>query len=283
MFYLKDTWIGLDINRKCNLQCQQCNHFSNYANIETISYEETKSWIDNWSKIIYPSRFWFGGGEPFLNKEWHKYLELIEYIWPNCKDKILYTNGLLLNNHNNIIDICKKTNTNISITYHSDEDIYKNKINANILNLIKNYNYTKKYVKSSQSYYIYIDNIYIKIRNKTSNLWQKFYKNEQKNIEPFDDNNIIESYKNCVCPAPTIYKDRIYKCSPTAFLKETIENIKPNHNKWDKYLTYQGIHWSDNIKNIEEFFNKKEEWVCNMCPSNKIILNDKPIYRKDYK
>lgn len=282
MLYLKDKWIGIDITRKCNLQCQQCNHFSNHTNVDTISYKKTEEWINNWSKVIYPDSFWFGGGEPFLNKEWYKYLELISIVWPECNNKIIYTNGLLLNNYDNIIEICKKTNTNISITYHSDDITYKNKVKSNILKLINNYQYDKKIIKNSQSYYIYIDNIYVKIRNKTNNLWQRFYKNENQNMEPFEDNNIIESYNNCVCPAPTIYNDRIYKCSPTAFLKETIENIKPISNKWNKYLKYQGIHWSDSRINIEDFFNKKEEWVCNICPSSKIIMDKKPIYRKDY-
>ena len=276
MHYLDKEWIGIDIARSCNLQCEQCNHFSDLVTAETITFDKSKIWVENWSNVIYPKRFWFAGGEPLLSNDWYKYLELVQEVWKNCDDKLLYTNGLLLSKYSNLLEVCKKTKTSICISVHSIEIKQVLEEVNNIL--IKEKYIDKRYVQKSQSYYFYLKDIYVKVRDMTTQHWKRFYKGHRNSMEPYEDNNIRNSWLNCVCKAPTIYNDRIYKCSPLAFLKDTIDTVNPISNKWDKYLEYSGIHWTDSENKILEFFKKEEEWMCNMCSSKEIIIKNKVIY-----
>ena len=49
--------------------------------------------------------------------------------------------------------------------------------------------------------------------------------------------------------------------------------------KFDEYLKYKPIHYSDSLENIANFFqtNSKPESICNMCPSKIVKVRNKSI------
>lgn len=79
----------------CNLNCNGCSHFSplvpgeKYPTINEIEHEflQIKKIVEHieWIRIL--------GGEPFLNRDWKKYVELTRKLWPYSKISIV-TNGL---------------------------------------------------------------------------------------------------------------------------------------------------------------------------------------------
>lgn len=60
----------------------------------------------------------------------------------------------------------------------------------------------------------------------------------------------------------------------TAYLSLTKE-IYNLSNKWDYYLTYQPLGPTSTDEEVEEFFNRKAENCCSMCPSTR-----QPLFQK---
>lgn len=92
-------YLEYHIADECNLNCSSCSHFSPlvrdkyYPEVDQIAADLKKltSIVDHieWIRVM--------GGEPFLNKDWIKYLQITREIWPFSKISIV-TNGILLKN-----------------------------------------------------------------------------------------------------------------------------------------------------------------------------------------
>lgn len=91
------SYLEYHIADKCNLNCASCSHFAPlvkedyYPDLNNIAKD-----MERLGKIVdYIEQIRILGGEPFLNKDWKKYLEITRCAWPYSKISIV-TNGLLL-------------------------------------------------------------------------------------------------------------------------------------------------------------------------------------------
>ena len=67
--------IDIHVANRCNLNCDGCNHWSNYGFTEVFSVDTLYEWAEPWSKILNPERINLLGGEPLLNKQCGKIVE----------------------------------------------------------------------------------------------------------------------------------------------------------------------------------------------------------------
>lgn len=80
------------ITNVCNLNCQNCNRFNNYAFSGHQRWKDHEEQYQKWSKIVDFDTIGILGGEPLLNPEFPIWLNNIATLWPNSIIKII-SNG----------------------------------------------------------------------------------------------------------------------------------------------------------------------------------------------
>lgn len=83
------------ITHVCNLACEQCNRFNNYAFQGHFDWQEHRKEYQAWSKLIKFDQIGILGGEPLLHPKFYDWLHGIAELWPDSEIKVM-TNGTLL-------------------------------------------------------------------------------------------------------------------------------------------------------------------------------------------
>lgn len=238
----------------CNFTCESCSHFSNHGISDVIPIKTLERWYSMWNKRIVPKRMAILGGEPLLNKDIVDIIYMTREMWNEKNEYFeLVTNGWLLHKYPELPKALEDTNCVLSISIHGTTDAY----NKKILEI-------KKTLKAwSNKFNFKINPMHM------SNKWFKTYKGFGDNIQPFEDNNYEKSWDNCHAGQECfqLLNENIYKCCNLAYLSL----VKQKYNissKWNSYLNYKPLDSSCSDKEIVEFFNKKAEIYCAMCPSN---------------
>lgn len=113
-------YIEYHVADHCNLNCRACIHFSPLVPGERFAdYEQVASDLKRLHELVpYVERIHILGGEPLLNKELYRYLDLTRQIYPYAVIAIV-TNGLLLKNIDaDLVDSIKKNNVHIWISLY---------------------------------------------------------------------------------------------------------------------------------------------------------------------
>lgn len=255
----------------CNFTCESCSHFSNHNINENVSLKTLEKWYSLWNKRIVPLKMAVLGGEPLLNKEILDIIYMTREMWSKENQYFeLVTNGFLLHKYPELPKVLEDTNCVLSVSIHGTSEKYNNKfekIDQLILDWKQKYNF------KVNPYYM-------------SNSWVQVYKNYGDYLEPFEDNNFQRSWDYC----PTgqqcfqLLDGKIYKCSMLAYLPKVKEKYSLS-SKWDKYLSYLPLDSNCSDNEILEFFNRKAEQYCSMCPAYPVTFekNDPLLPNSYYK
>ena len=177
-------------------------------------------------------------------------------MWPDPRTRIqVATNGLLLHLHPRLPRALSDTDISLDISIHSDGSIsprYQGKISRSL-------DLARKWQREYG----------IEVNPNPSVPWIEGYKGFGNEIMPFEDNNPRKSWDNCCTGQECfqLFEDRLWKCAPLAYLK--LQDRKFNlSEKWKPYLQYEPLNPGCTDEEIIEFFNRKAESVCGMCPSD---------------
>lgn len=253
---LKITHLEWHVTHACNFTCENCCHYSNHKFTTGVSLEELRNWYSSWSHRLEPETIDILGGEPLLNKDICEIVQMTREHWPVSKIDIT-TNGALLDRFPKLPIYLKKYNVGLKISKHGTNAEY-NSLWESIVNFVEGWR--EKYSITVNFW-------------ESDLVWFKSYKGFGKNIEPFEDNDPEESWKNCITGQDCwqIYNGKIYKCAPLAYLPMLNQKYKLS-NKWKHYLSYTPLPPNCSDKELTDFFNKKAESYCAMCPKNPQIL-----------
>lgn len=255
----------------CNLTCEGCAHFSNHGHGGLVKYDDLKLWYDTWSPRLAPETIDLLGGEPLLNKEIYKIIELTRKSWDHesleCLN--LQTNGFLLDRYPDLPLVLKDNNCKITLSQHGDSE-----------------NYNKSFLPAQQILLEWAEKYQIDVEIVPCHTyWFEIYKGYGNNMMPYEDNDPEESWNNCITGQDCfqLLDNKIYKCCMLAYLPYQAKKYKLSP-KWDHYLTYAPLTSDCTDDAIIEFFNKKAESYCGMCPKNprQITTNDPTTPRAHY-
>ncbi|MGY8865598.1 MAG: hypothetical protein ACKVJK_08180, partial [Methylophagaceae bacterium] len=179
-------------------------------------------------------------------------------------------NGVLLYKYPDLPKVLRDNNCGLEISKHGTNTEYNELwkgIEATALEWVEQYGIKVDFWKSDV-------------------VWYKMYKGFGSNMQPYEDNDPEQSWDNCITGQDCwqIFEGNIYKCAPLAYLPMTNDTYKLS-NKWDHYLTYNPITPECTDEELTEFFNRKAESFCAMCPKNPQILhrkNDPRLTKKYY-
>jgi len=244
--------VQLHITHSCNLTCEGCTHYSNHGHSGMLSLEEGSKWMDLWNKRIIPERFTILGGEPALNKDLTKFIYLAKEKWPNSYLELI-SNGFHLHRHPDLPKALIDTQTVIGISVHTRE-------HPEYIEKFKPvYKLAKKWLLMG-----------VKVEMRHSSLdWLRQYQGYGDKMLPYEDNNPESSWKNCVSRACIqLHEGKIWKCPALAYLPMQAEKFNLSE-KWDPYLKYKPLLPECSDEELIEFFNRKSESYCSMCPAEK--------------
>ncbi len=266
----------------CNLSCLGCTNYSDLPLKGFLSWDDARKMIEPWVQRIEMPDFSVIGGEPLLNPTIKDWVIGLRDLLPNSRLR-LTTNGLLLHKKLDIVDLMHDIgNSLFKITVHCEDE----KLNNSIEEIFNRFKWTKTQ-EFGLTRWVTSNGFKLQINRPTQ--FVKTYVGEYINMMPHNSNP-VDAYKICSQPnCPLLYNGKIYKCSTSALLADTLNHVgNPNFEMWKPYLS-NGIGIDCSQEELVQFVNNhgKPNTICRMCPTvndvDSCVDHLKNVSRKKYK
>lgn len=251
------------ITQVCNLSCEGCTNYSDMQHSGYVPWAQGRAEIEAWLCRLVITEFGFIGGEPLINPEWREWIIGTRDLLPNAQLRFT-TNGLLLHRATDILDVCEQVgNIVLKITVHVRDETLEQHISK--LHSARDWVPVTEY---GIRRWIGHNGVRLQINRPESFL--KTYKNSYANMEPWTSDPVKAFEICCQKTCPLLYQGKIYKCSTSALLQDTLTRFgNPNIEKWKPYIP-TGISVDDPDDVLDDFcknFGKPHD-ICGQCPSD---------------
>ena len=273
---------NLDVHviNSCNLKCFGCNHLTDYGYGGAFAAKELVEWIRPWKERLYFKRINLLGGEPLLNSNLKEICINYRKMFPPDQTKLrIVTNGILIKKCLWIKELIQKYQVHFLVSPHvitagATNDARIGQVKEGLALLEKWAANTPGRIETR-----WAGPVDVKKRLN----FQVFYQGSGKNIKPFEHNDMAGSKKHCTCKTLQLYKSRLYKCAPIAYIKEVLKKIgKANDPDWKPYLKYEPLAPDCSAAELKHFMMQQPlpDWTCKMCPpfANVIKSEEREIY-----
>lgn len=251
------------ITQACNLSCDGCTNYSDLRHSGYMPWSQGRADIQAWLSRITVEEFGIIGGEPLLNPEWRDWIVGIRSLLPTAQLRFT-TNGILLPRAEDILDICEEvSNIILKITVH----VRNEKLEEHILKLKSSRDWVPVTEYGIQRW---LGRNGVRLQINRPQTFLKTYKNSYENMEPWDSDPTKAFEICCQKTCPLLYQGKIYKCSTSALLEDTLIRFgNPNIEKWKPYIP-TGISINDTDQVISDFSKNfgKSHNLCGQCPSD---------------
>ena len=252
------------ITQVCNISCVGCTNYSDLPHKGYIKWKDGKSVLEQWLEVIDIPDFGIMGGEPLINPQVYDWVMGVRKLMPNTQIRFT-TNGLLLhkNKFKDIMHLMHDVgNVVFKITVHINNTAIKDFIDSTMSDF-KWEEVTEFGIKRLKT----TNNLRLQLNYPTTFVMP--FENDYNNMKPYGSDP-TEAFKQCIQQTcPLLYNGKIYKCSTSALLKDTLNRFgNPNIDLWEKYIN-DGISYNDNLNTIGDFilnFGSSNE-ICGQCPS----------------
>jgi MoaA/NifB/PqqE/SkfB family radical SAM enzyme len=275
------------ISHTCNLACDNCLSYNNFAIKGHDKFEDYSDDAKQWSQLLQPDDMSIIGGEPLSNPDVHNWVIGIRNLFPNCKDFKVCTNGVFINKHKN--NIPHWHNLGVVLEVHSHSTEHFNQAQQDIENILKT-DYKKQNTPpvGYPDYYNDDFDIFYVIDNKVfaalaapyefKTMGVNTYKNNQ--WEMFDNNPIAAHMICSIKDAHYIYQGKLYKCGLIVGAQEFVKTYTVKESNKDLINAYVPIQHSavDVYEQIEKL--NKSIPQCALCPTKSAWTLNKKIYDK---
>ena len=250
------------ITQVCNLSCTGCTNYSDLQHEGYVPWSQGRDWIESWLERVDIADFGILGGEPTVSPEVNDWILGLRQVLPKAQIRFT-TNGLLLNKKFDIVEnMADVGNCVFKIAFHQDnpelEEVVKRIFNMYDWEPVVEYGVHRWKTKNNFRFHV-----------KRPDTFWKTFKGPYEDMAPHTS---IPSDAFDICcqqTCPLLHNGRIYKCSTSGLLAETLEKFNtPNSEQWQQYLQQgMGADCSDQeLTTWLENFGKPAD-VCGMCPS----------------
>jgi hypothetical protein len=257
-------FIEIMITQTCNLACHGCTNYSDLYHRGYVTWNQGRSWFEQWRQRLILPDIGIIGGEPLINPEWRAWLYGLRQMFPDSQLRFT-TNGLLLNRNPDIMDVMFDIgNVVFKITVHvADKDLEQ------WIELCHREHSWKLIQEFGMKRWIGSHDVRFQV-NRPSNFNLPFRGNYH-DMRPWNSDP-DHAFAQCIQQTcPLLYKGRIYKCSTSALLSDTLERFdNPNYMEWQPFIT-TGIGIDNNDQDLIDFVNRFgiAESICAQCPDSK--------------
>lgn len=268
------------ITQVCNLSCHGCTNYSDLQHEGYVSWSQGREWLTQWLERVDIPDVGIMGGEPTINPELIDWLYGVRELMPNSQIRFT-TNGLLLHKQFELVKHLETIgNCVFKIAVHQDnselEEVIKEIYDMYPWEPVFEYGVARHRTGNNFRFHV-----------KRPDVFWKTYRGEYKNMMPHNSDP-AEAFKQCCQQTcPLLYNGKIYKCSTSGLLADTLGKFNnPNYEQWEPYV-YQGIAPDCNDQELQEFLDNfgKPHAMCRMCPTatdieSKIIHFQNVSHRK---
>lgn len=241
-------YLEMDISYACNLRCDGCSHYSNYALSGVVRLPDARAWLETWIKRLHPVRFRMLGGEPAINPDAAHIIRAAAEILPHTQ-RSMVSNGLLLHKRDDILDALAATGTALDLSLHDREPETRAELNR-IRDKAMGMGIGCTIIEAQPDEFTHL------------------YRGEGKDILPYADERPFSAWacceeKNCAC----IHEGLLWKCPPLAFLGKLNDKIglRP---EWKRYLAHKGLSADAPAERLFAYLAYPEK-NCDMCPARR--------------
>jgi sulfatase maturation enzyme AslB (radical SAM superfamily) len=252
------------ITQVCNLSCVGCTNYSDLKHSGYVSWSQGKEYIESWLKRIDIPDFGIMGGEPLINPECKDWLIGTRELMPTSQIRFT-TNGLLLDQHWDIVDLMYELgNISFKITVHSNNDKLEQ-----LIHRIQNRYQWRPINEFGIDRWVTDNNFRFHVKRPSTFI--KTYRNDYATMLPWNSEPVDAFANCCQQTCPLLYQGKIYKCSTSGLLKNTVNRVAPElMPHWEPYIVQGlGVDCSDN--ELLDFINNfgKPHAQCGQCPDAK--------------
>lgn len=277
-------YVEFYITNVCNLNCDRCNRFNNYAFSGHMCWQDHAHDYEQWSKIISIDRIGILGGEPMCHPDFFTWVTEVARLWPQSQIMIM-TNGTYLSRYPDLygflqswqgrvrVDVSRHNADHRESTLQDIERVFAEGFECFHINDddeqartgVKGYRSTDKDTRL-EPIFDADDDPHI----WTDRSWQRVYRSRAVTIRYADANIFDESVvrldtskKNlyltsdmsdpdqavdkCACKfSHHFLHGRLYKCGITAVLPEFVKqfSLSADASKINLIGSYTPAHWS---------------------------------------
>ena len=250
--------LDIDIVYGCNLRCNHCNRFSPYRK-GFAPTREVIQWIEAWSQKVRPNELNILGGEPLLHPDLPEILRTVQRLWGDIPLRQIWTNGLLIPQlSQDVLDALRETNTRVTISDHSDEELSYDNVVAGCPRLEAN-RIPHGIRPSNQEFSVFMN-------------WDN---NHQ--LIPFDNDPHV-AWAHCwqkYCPA--IVDNHLYKCVRLASVARSIQEGVLSADVWKDALTYTPLSPQADAKTVIEHLCGGAVSACRICVNETVRIKASQI------
>lgn len=243
--------LEIQVANACNLTCESCSHFSNNGHRGVLRIDDAHDWMNGWDRRLAPVHFCLLGGEPTINPRLTELVYLAKRHWPRSQ-LWLTTNGFFLNKHPDLGKALHQTNTIVRLTAHDRSPEYAEQFNE-IASLLADW-------RSQHPFGLLVEESWKR--------WTRRHHGFGQHVLPFSDQNRRASWENCVAKlCRQLFRGRLWKCSPIAYLQLQKETYPQISQQWDPYLAYHPLERDCSDDELVAFLRREDEEICQMCPA----------------
>lgn len=251
------------VTQVCNLACEGCTNYSDQRHSGYVTWAQGQADLEPWIKRLDIPDFGIMGGEPLINPEIESWLLGVRKLLPSSQIRFT-TNGLLLHKWPNLVPLLHNIgNCVFKITVHVNDWSLENTIKE----IFSQYTW-KPVTEYGISRWRTTNNLTFQINRPTHFL--KTFQGPYHDMMPFDSDPRA-AFDACVQKTcPLLYQGKIYKCSTSALLQDTLDRYRqPNWNRWKQFVE-SGITTDSSQADIEQFINNfgKPHAQCRQCPTS---------------
>ena len=251
------------ITQSCNLSCYGCTNYSDLTHSGYVRWADGKQQLEAWLARIDIPDFGILGGEPLVNPEVDRWIVGIRELLPNAQIRFT-TNGINLHKKFHIIKLLHDIgNCVIKIGVHINDP----QLEKTIQRIYDLYEW-EPITEYGIDRFTTGDRVRFYVRRPTT-FW-KTYRGTYETMMPHNSNP-AEAFKQCCQQTcPLLYKGRIYKCSTSGLLEDTLARFNnPNYEQWEPLID-RGIGPDCSDKELEAFLNNfgKPNAICKQCPTS---------------
>jgi organic radical activating enzyme len=238
--------IDIPVTMRCNLKCRDCSNLMQYfKEPQHTNFEQIKNAV---KKLFDAIDFCFDirilGGEPFVNPELYKYIELFTQYAEKYKYIVVITNGTILPNAATL-RVLKKENVIVSIS---------------------NYNNPKQKIGQIKELF---DREGVLYQISAIQYWQKCADLKKYNRTTIENMLILKNC--CVHRTPAIVDGKFFRCP----LAGNIYNLSAVPGSVHEYIDLldPAITMMDTAGRIQELMGKETLKICDYCGGRSHIEN----------
>jgi len=260
---MKLPFIETMITQACNLSCLGCTNYSDLRHRGYVPWQQGRRDLMAWRDRLEIEDFGIMGGEPLINPGWRDWIRGVRDLLPAAQIRFT-TNGLLLDRAPDILEICEEVgNIVFKISVHVQNDQLEKTIQS-----LKDARDWQPVVEYGIHRWCGPNGMKFQINRPARFL--KTYRNDYANMAPWHSDPSQAFAVCCQQTCPLLYQARIYKCSTSALLQDTLAKFgNPNPEQWQGFIP-RGISATDPDDVIQEFCDNfgQPHAICGQCPSD---------------